>query len=268
MMVGDAVQYGDHNRRGTVNRTESLRSWLIVLGLLLATGFITAVWPLLNTSFSLGGGSRPPTTEPPPIVIPVPPFLVEQLGTQIVLNSVESLALIVGLTVLVTVSVVVVGVILTAMIVGLGKAATAVIGSKLYQEHVAKLNKREQEKIKQARETSPKPNEPRPYLYHLDPLSLSLIVLLFVIFMGALIYAVLFPDGTFTLFGNTFSSATPIILLLFLITIPLLAWRARRARLEAVLQKDNAPIPWDFFAVLITGLLVVGVGLGVMLFIN
>ncbi len=246
-----------------MNRTESLRNWLIILALLLVTGVVTAVWPLFNISLNFGGPSRP-ATEQPVVTLPIPTFLAGALGSEIDVN----VGLLLAVTAVVIVSVAVVGVIVTAMVVGLNRSATAMAGSKTYQENVANLNKREQEKIKQAREAGIPPHAPGKHIYHLDPFSLSLIILLFVIAVGTLFYVIVFPEGSFTLFGITFASAWPIILILFAITIPLLFWRVRRHRLEAVLQKDNAPIPWDFFAVLITGLIVVGVGLGVVLFIN
>ncbi|MCA9875824.1 MAG: hypothetical protein KC441_19265 [Anaerolineales bacterium] len=253
-----------------MNKTESVRNWLVILVILIATGIVTAVLPLLDLTpnISIGFGPTRPPVEGSALVIPVPPFLSGVLGTQIVLSPLEAFALFVGLTVVALVSVVVVGLIFSFLVRMLSKSVTAVTNSESYQTNAAALEKKEQEKIKTIRESHPKPSAPVEHVYILDPLSLSLMVLFFLGIIATLTYSVLVPHGEFTLFGQTFYSGLPILIILFVITIPLLAWRVRRNRLEAVIQKDNAPIPWDFIAVLIAGLLVVGIGLGLLLFIN
>ena len=254
-----------------LNKTESLRNWLVILALLIVTGIVTAVWPLLDLGISIGFGPTRPPVEQPAVSFPVPAFLAaqfSQLGTEIVLNSTQLFIAFMGMLVFALGSIVVVGFILSFLVRQLEKSATAVANNDAYQNHVAALNKREQEKIKAVRESHATPHTPKEYIYHLDPISLSLIVLFFVALLGTLIYSELAPTGQFMLFGQTFNSSLPILIILFAITIPLLVWRARRKHLIAILATDSAAIPWDFIAVLVTGLLIVGVGLGLMLFIN
>ncbi|MBP6471612.1 MAG: hypothetical protein KA773_14295 [Chloroflexi bacterium] len=251
-----------------MNKTESLRNWLVILALLIVTGIATAVWPLLDLGISIGFGPTRPPVEQPTVSFPVPALLTAQLGTEIVLNSTDLFLAFIGMLVFTLVSIVVVGFILSFLVRQLEKSATAVANSDTYQNHVATLNKRQQEKMKAVRESHAAPHTPKEYIYHLDPISLSLIVLFFVALLGTLIYSELAPTGQFMLFGQTFTSSLPILIILFAITIPLLIWRARREHLLAIPAKDSAAIPWDFIAVLVTGLLIVGVGLGFMLFIN
>lgn len=251
-----------------LNKTESLRNWLVILALLIVTGIITAVWPLLDLGISIGFGPTRPPVEQPTVSFPVPALLTAQLGTEIALNSTQLFLAFIGMLVFALVSIVVVGFIISFLVRQLEKSATAVANSDTYQNHVAALDKREQEKIKAVRESHAAPHTPKEYIYHLDPISLSLIVLFFVALLGTLIYSELAPTGQFVLFGQTFNSSLPILIILFAITIPLLVWRARREHLLAIPAKDSAAIPWDFIAVLVTGLLIVGVGLGFMLFIN
>ncbi|MBE2224436.1 MAG: hypothetical protein IAF02_23045, partial [Anaerolineae bacterium] len=127
---------------------------------------------------------------------------------------------------------------------------------------------KEKETLKTKRENSPAPHTPEGYVYGLDTVSYSLLVLFFVALLGALTYALVSPSGEITMFGQTFNSMLPIIVVLFVITIPLLAWRVRQSRLDAIAESDNNSIPWDFIAVLVMGLLVVGVGIGLMLYLN
>lgn len=260
-----------------MNRTESLRNWIVILALLIATGVLTAVWPLINSalniSFSLGSGStRPPVESSVTVVVPAPlvglpvPF-GEPLGAQIVMTQGQIFLAFMVFLLIIMVSVVVVGVVISFLIRSLDKSATAVVASDDYKQSVAALEKQEKERIQQLRAQSPKPNQPDNYIYHLDPLSLSLMVLFFVGSVATLIYSLIVSSGELTLLGLTLDSRISVLLFFMLLTLPLLVWRIRRHRLEAVLETDNAPIPWDFIVIVITGLLIVGVGLGVMLFI-
>ena len=250
-----------------MNKTESVRNWLILLVILIATGIVTAVWPLLNLNLDLAIGAGPtrPPVEESALVIPVPPMLSTTLGSEIVLSGVQVFGVFVGLLIFALVSIVVVGFILSFLIRSLSKSATAVAANETYQTHAAALEKREQEKLKSLRESHAKPNNPEAYVYSLDSISLSLIILLFVGLIGTLIFS---EWGPLSLFGLTIDSRLSTLIILFVLTIPLLAWRVRKQRLLAIAQEDNAPIPWDFIAVLVAGLLIVGVGLGLLLFIS
>jgi len=257
---------------GLLNKTESVRNWLIILVVLIATGVLTAVLPLLNLNLTpnlaIGGGATRPPVGEHTLVIHVPTFLAGTFGSQIVLTSFQVFAVFAGLLVVALGSIVVVGLILSFLIRLLSKSVTAVSTSESYQANVATLDKREQDKLKNIRESHAKPNAPADYVYHLDPLSLSLIILFFVALVGTLLYSELAPTGEFVLFGQTISSRLSVIIALFIITIPVLAWQVRRQRLLSIAQRDDAPIPWDFIAVLVAGLLIVGIGLGLLLFIN
>lgn len=250
-----------------MNKTESVRNWLILLVILIATGLVTAVLPLLNLNLDLtiGAGPTRPPVEESALVVPVPSLLATAFGSEIVLSRVQVVGVFVGLIIFVLVSIVVVGFILSFLIRLLSNSATAVAADETYQTNAAALEKREQEKLKNLRESHAKPNSPEAYVYSLDAISLSLIILLFVGLIGTMIFS---EWGPLNLFGLTIDSRLSILIILFVLTIPLLAWRVRKQRLLAIAQEDNAPIPWDFIAVLVAGLLIVGVGLGLLLFIN
>jgi hypothetical protein len=255
-----------------LNRTESLRNSIVILALLILTGVTTAVWPLISSAMNItldfGFGSSRPPVEAEPVIVPVPAPLVDLVGTnEIVMTMTDVFLVFLGMFVFVLISVVVVGAIISFLIRMLDKSATAVFASDRYKQGTSNLDKKEKERIQQKRTQSPKPNEPEDYAYQLDPLSLSLIILLFVGSVATLAYSLLVPTGELTLFGLTLTSSMSVMLFFMLLAIPLLALLVRRHRLEAIPTTDNAPIPWDFIAILTTGLLIVGVGLGIMLFI-
>lgn len=262
-----------------MNRTESLRNWIVILALLVVTGVITAVWSLISSAFNISldigfgsGSARPPVESSVTVVVPAPlvglqiPF-GEPLGAQIVMTQTQIFLAFLAFLAVVVVSVVVTGLIISFLIRALDKSATAVATSDSYQKSVTALEKQEKERIQQLRAQSPKPNQPEGYVYQLDPISLSWMVLFFIGTVATLIYSLVVSSGEITLLGLTLDSRISVLLFFMLVTVPILALVVRRRRLDAVRETDNASIPWDFIAILTTGLLIVGIGLGVMLFI-
>jgi hypothetical protein len=259
-----------------LERLKSLGNWLIIIILLIGTAVVAAIWPFVTQNLNLGGagsffgGATRPAASLPPIVINIPEPVASWIGmNQLVLESALEmfgaffviLAIVVGL-------VIGTGLVITLLMRLGGKFTTEVKESKDYQEHISALEQKEKAALKGVREKNSPPNGPEDYIYGLDPISFSLMVLFFVAMLAMLVYALVSPSGEMTLFGQTFNSGWPLLLIFFIITLPFLFWLVRRSRLNAVADSDGAPIPWDFIAVLITGLLVVGVGIGLMLFLN
>jgi hypothetical protein len=101
-------------------------------------------------------------------------------------------------------------------------------------------------------------------------LSTSLIILMFVAFFGLILNGTFFPEGEIP-WGNgqVISSSwltvgIPVLLTLFIL---FLRGQLRRST-ETAATSDNAGIPWDFIAILITGLAIVGLGIGVIVYFN
>ena len=53
-----------------------------------------------------------------------------------------------------------------------------------------------------------------------------------------------------------------------LIALIVMGIRLRPHKVEAIEATDSGKIPWDFIAVLITGLIMLGLGIGIMVYIN
>lgn len=255
-----------------MERLKSLGSGLVLILLLVVTAVVAVIWPLIAQSLSfsgfgnLFGGATRPAITPAPIVIPIPEPIASQIQTnELVLTGFAAFA---ALLVIVVGSVVVAGLIITVLMRLGGKFTGQVAESEVYQANVVALENKEKEKLASKRGKQPAPHQPEDYIYGLDPISFSLIILFFVALLAVIMYVLLSPTGEINMFGQTFYSSLPIFLVLIGITIPVLAWKVRRSRLNAVAGKDNDPIPWDFIVVLILGLLIVGIGMGLMLFLN
>lgn len=255
-----------------MERLKSLGSLLILIIILIALAVVTVIWPLVVQSLDfsgfgrLFGGATRPVTSPAPIVINLPAPIASMLNmNELVFQGFVGFAV---LALIVVSQVVIVGLIITILMRLGGKFTGKVAEDEEYQKHVAALETKEKETLKAKRESSPAPHTPEGYVYGLDKMSYSLLVLFFVAVLAVIVYGLVVPSGEFSLFGQTFNSMLPILVVLFVITIPLLAWRVRQSRLDAIAASDNNPIPWDTIAVLVLGLLVVGVGIGLMLFVN
>jgi uncharacterized membrane protein YqjE len=255
-----------------LERLKSLGNGLIIIILLLVTAVVAVIWPLIAQSLNFagfgslfGGATRPPIS-PALIVITIPEPIASMVGTnELVLQGFIAFA---TLAAIVIGSVVAVGLGITILMRLGGKFTSKVAEDKEYQQHVAALEAKEKETLKAKREKNPEPRQPEGHVYGLDTISYSLLVLFFVTVFAVLVYVLAAPSGEFNLFGQTFNSMLPILVVLFIITIPLLAWRVRQSRLDAIADSDNNPIPWDTIAVWVLGLLVVGIGIGLMLYIN
>jgi len=254
---------------------ESWRNWAIIFALLIATGLITALWPALTTNLlerdaaGTGAATRVPV-EVHPIELDIPALSlpgVGQVGGETL--EISPFLAVAALTGLIIGAVVLMGVPLAFIYVLLDRQRDRVVVSKEFQEKQAVLEKREKERLKrmsEGRTIMPKPEHRMPTW---SALSTALIILLFVIFFGMVINYTFIPHGELVLDGDrVINSAVPIVGGLALVTLVVLAWYLRPQRIEAVDASDSGSIPWDFIAVLITGLIMIGIGIGVIVILN
>ncbi|RMG89694.1 MAG: hypothetical protein D6706_20940 [Chloroflexi bacterium] len=246
---------------------QNLRNWAILVAVLLATGLLTAFWPSLTSTF---GRSSSTTTaievepEVETIHITVPAALTSIAGTDsLELSGFQVLG---ALAALVAAVVIGAGLVIGLVNVFLSRQVTQVVESEEFKAKLSELEKREKEELKYLRETQSASSKPGHTRSRWSVFSTDLIILSLVLLFGQLINAALFPEGEMHLFGRLVNSGSAISLLTLIIALPIILWRIRPETLEEVDKTDYAPIPWDFIAVLVTGLLVVGVGVGLMLY--
>ncbi|MCB9423315.1 MAG: hypothetical protein H6667_26205 [Ardenticatenaceae bacterium] len=85
--------------------------------------------------------------------------------------------------------------------------------------------------------------------------------------VGAGLTAVLYLSGQPDV-ERAINSAVPVVGGFALTALLILAWRIRPQQFQEIEQTDNSGIPWDFIWILISGLLVVGLGLSVTAYLN
>jgi len=249
-----------------LSRSGSWKTWVVVIAILLFSGFLAAVWPLVT---SLGGDSSAGITfEPETIVITIPPLpLVPGLegGQVITLPSLVAFAII---AFLVIGAVVVVGLIFSVLIIPLSKQATKVNNSEKFQDRNANLQQREKETIAQKQEGRAAAVSQQHDYSHWAVLATSMAILMFAVFLGLLFAAILFPSGQITEQDQIINIAGVIAGAFFLVTLFILLLRMNPRRLAAVDESDREGIPWDTIAIILLGVLVLGLGIGLVVFLN
>jgi hypothetical protein len=247
-----------------LSKSESWKTWVIVIAILVIFGLASALWPALTDTqlFELPEPKTRVPVETAPIVVELPDFLGGA-------RSYEPIELVGILTGIVVGAVVVVGGGIGFVYVLANRFTSNVFESKEYKENQAALAQQQKEYLMQMRgerKAMPKPEEhgmPR-----WSVVSTSLTILIFVAIGGMIIVRSIFPEGTVEINGGVINPNTPVVGGLSLITLLVILWRLRPQKLANISQTDDAAVPWDFIAVLILGLLIVGLGIAAMVYLN
>lgn len=251
--------------------SESWKNWLIAGGLLIFAGLASAVWLYFSSQESTGGAEEDLAAEQLPVVIQIEDYLLGsdllKLGLIQDLDGTEISQGLVVLGALVIVSFTVVGFgVVLALITWFGsRQITTVETSDGYLEATRNLEARRKEEVKALMEEQP-PNEPLPQEKRAgwSWFATSLMILVLVWSLGLILGATLLHDVSFTLLGLEIMASTSVNLILILLTAIVLYVVARR-RGPVELQSgvtDNQPVNWGTIWVVVTGLLILGIGTG------
>ena len=267
-----------------MNKPESWKTWVPLLGLLILFGLVTAVWPALANAFELpsfgGGSSTRIPYEPEPIhleqlkatlsasSLPAPLASALASAAEALPDTISPFLALGVVTGVVIGSIVVVGGGLAFLIRLIARVRDNTLEAESFQQHQQALEQRVNEQIKQLRDgrtTDPEPSHKMP---RWSLISNTLIALTFVGFTTMVFVRNFFPEGITEVDGRIVNVTPPIFAVLALITLVVVGWRIRSQKIEAVDEAQSSGIPWDFIAVLITGLIMLGLGIGFMAYIN
>lgn len=247
-----------------MGRSESWKMWAAVIAILLFSGFVAAVWPLVT---GLGGDpSGGITFEPETIIITIPPVAALHFAGQVI--ELSSMLVFAIIAVMVVGAVIVVGLILSILMTPLSKQVTKVTNSEQFQERNAGLEQREKEKLAQKQEGRAAATSQQRDYSHWAVVATSLAVLMFAAFLGLLVAGTLFPSGQIVQQDEIINIAGILAGAFALVALFILLLRLNPKRLAAVNETDYEGIPWDMIAIILLGVMVVGLGIGLVVFLN
>lgn len=211
-----------------------------------------------------GGGSatalpRDPTTVTIPLPVPIG-------GRSEV--TLPSWQLMLGLAILVPGLVIGAGLTLGIVYILIQRLVSRTAATPDYQQNAAALQKRQTEKIAKMRETRPTSAAPESTWRRWSVITTALTLLLFTAFMAYMLGSMLFPQRQVVRQDNIVNVVSLLVLAAMLIVVVITALWLRHDRIAAFNRGDSLAIPWDFIAVVLTGLLVVGLGIGLIAILN
>jgi hypothetical protein len=257
-----------------LNRSESWKTWIIVAGLLIFAGIASATIPFLIDQ--LNNSDEPSTsreTHPTVTTIDVSelpfigevlveiPFIAENIqGLSITL--LQAFGVIFGV-VLVTVGAF--GVLITLLVFIPSRWINNVYADKGYQEAQTELEERQKASLKNLQQEQPlaEPVEAERRI-RWSAVTFGLIVVVLVWVTSVLLAFGLFQNETISIGGFDISAVALLSLVSVVVTIIVLYLALRRrdpTELETA-ESDNKPVNWGAIWVIVTGLLVVGIGTG------
>jgi hypothetical protein len=252
--------------------SDSAKNWIIAIGLLIFAGIASAAWLYFSSQDSAGGSSTQlPPSEPVPVIIQVEDYV---LGSDLLqigpINDINGTEINQELVILVAFA------LLTALVLGLGLAitsiswftsrqVTAVVADEGYQKARTNLDKLEKERLKELHEHQPTGNlKTEEQSARSSWFATSLVIILLVWITGLTLSVTFLADITWNIVGIEVSAALVVNLLLILTAAAILYVVARThepAELSSGVT-DNYPINWGTVWVLVTGLIIVGIGTG------
>ena len=172
------------------------------------------------------------------------------------------------LAVVIVGAVIVTGFIITAITLLISKLVRSTLNSDSYQEGNQALQEKEKDKLARKREGREAFKEQQRDYSRWAVVATSLCILMFSVFLGYLVGSTMFPTGQITTEEQVVNISAIIISAFFLVTLFMLLLRMNPRRLAAIDDTDYSGIPWDAIVVILLGFLILGLGIGLIVFLN
>ena len=266
------VSIDDLGRR-LLNIPDSWKNWIIAIGLLIFAGLASATWLWFSSqvSGSEGGSVEVPVSEQLPVVIQFKDYV---LGSDLL--QIDAISELDGTTITQGQVVLVAFIVITVVVVGLGlivallswftsRQVTAVESDEAYLAAVKLLDAQQKEQVKELKVEQPTNEPPAPVKRAgWSWFATSLLIIILVWIIGLILGATFLDDVTWNIFGLDVNASSIVNLILILTTVVILYVNARRQD-PTDLQSgrtDYEPINWGTVWIVVTGLLIVGIGTG------
>lgn len=237
----------------------SFITWGIIFLILVGSGLLTILLPAL-----LGGEAATPLPSTPSTVTITPPIPIAGQDSL----TYYSWQVMLVLAFLVPALVIGAGLTLGLVAMLISRFINNTTKTADYQQNVAALNTRQKERIAQMRQTRPTSAAPASTWKRWAVITTALTILMFVGFGALLLASFIFPSWQIVRQDEIVNIVSVITLIALLLAVIVMAFTLRGERLTAPDRSGTMPIPWDFIAVVLTGLLVVGLGIAVIVILN
>jgi hypothetical protein len=260
-----------------LSNRESLKTWAALAILLIFVGLASAVVPfLLDQAESESATSADVAREPWETTIDVSqlpfigevlveiPFIADNIQGQPI-TALQAFGIAFGV---VLVSVGAVGLLITVAVMLFDRLVNRVYVDEGYQVATAELQQREKTRVKDLQKDKPKAPGPEKKVRSRWSMGIyAFIFLLFVWIVGLTLGTVYLSDTEVEILGLTIGGTTVLNLILGLSTIVILflALRGRDPEEMENPASDNNPVNWGYIWVVVSGLLIVGLGAGAAL---
>lgn len=267
-----------------MKRFETWKTWAFILGILLFSALATVAWPWIQDQISgdivdVEGVYASPAIEGLEVesgelvTIQLEDYLLGEVLVEAPLlselNGVEVHPLLLSgiLALIMFGALFAVALPLAFVYVQLDRQTTALKQDDSFQAKQAELEKRQQEEIKALAESQPPGPVPEHERSGWSVVTTSAVVLMFVVFVGFALADTLYPEGEVQFYSDALvNPALPLTGVLVLIALlGLIAYfRPRRAEALPAAEDDDGAIPWDTIWVVVSGLIFLGIGIGLM----
>lgn len=210
-----------------------------------------------------GNSSTPLPREQTMVTIPLPVPVGGR--TEITLPSWQ---LMLGLAVLIPGLVIGAGLTLGIIYIIISRIVARTTSSADYQKKAAALEKRQTDVIADMRQTRPTSAAPETTWRRWSVITTTMAIIMFLAFLTLLLTGMIFPTGQIVRNGSIVNITFALVMIVSLIALTIMAIWLRSERIAALNNTESLAIPWDFIAIVMTGLLVVGLGIGVIAILN
>lgn len=234
-------------------------TWGIIFAILVGSGILTILIP------SLFGGNSSTLLPREQTMVTIPLPVPVGGRTEITLPSWQ---LMLGLAVLIPGLVIGAGLTLGIIYIIISRIVARTTSSADYQKKAAALEKRQTDVIADMRQTRPTSAAPETTWRRWSVITTTMAIIMFLAFLTLLLTGMIFPTGQIVRNGSIVNITFALVMIVSLIALTIMAIWLRSERIAALNNTESLAIPWDFIAIVMTGLLVVGLGIGVIAILN
>ncbi len=252
-----------------MSKSESWKGWLLVIGVLIFSGLMTALWPTISGNLMAATSSAVSAPRMPVDTITIPPlplpFHVPFVSDGFTLTSIQALL---GIGFFVVGGVAVTGIIIAVVNLLLSRWTSRVETSESYLEGTAALEQREKAELAAAHQAQPAATT-QQHDYSRWAVAATWLAILFFAAVAAYMFAsAIFPASGMVLEDDVVNIVRIITVGVLLLTLLYLFFRMDKERLVELNNREDISFTWDTIAVIALGALVVGLGIGFLVYLN